>query len=114
MGYTELCNAVVLQAVTDYVKMLRYCKHHNVYDPNKYMRDHYRKDRNNSRNHSSPFNIIKNGLDAKYFLEDEDRLSFYTNCSSKSLIKMAEDKANDILDAKSTSHLMNKKKLIDS
>lgn len=105
MGYAELRNAVVIQAVNDYAKMLETCKRLKINSAEEYFQKNYRR----KNGYDSIANIIFNGLDAKLFLLDPGRLSLYTEIDGAILIRAAQVKANERINAKSTSNMMNKK-----
>ena len=98
MGYEELRNAVVIQAVQDYAKMLRTCTQAKITDPNEYFKHNYRR----KNGVDSIANIIANGIDAKNFLSDPERLSLYTEVDGGTLLRAAQVRAN----AKWTNSLM--------
>ena len=108
MGYLELRNAVVIQAVQDYAKMLKTCKRAKIDDPDEYFRRNYRR----KNGYDSMANIIFNGLDAKMFLLDPGRLSLHTEVDGEILIRAAQLKANRDLVAGSTNNIVNKKQAV--
>lgn len=100
MGFEDLKNAVVIQAVRDYERMLVICHNRKIYNPETYYQSHWH--RKNCVGGDSITTIILHGLDAKSFLNNRERLSMFTEIDGDVLLRAAQVNAN----AKCANHIV--------
>jgi len=87
--WNDLRNAVVLQAVSDYTRLIKFCKRKKIKDPKKYLKFISRY----SPDNASTSSIIREGIDAEQFLLNKNTTTLFTDIDGQKIINHIRETA---------------------